>query len=301
MEQAKIDYEQLIYDWIQKHYPEGIDIYADYRDGINPETVQKFLSYGNAFDGFWEWLDEAYWETEEDYIHDAFSDMMDDLGIDDEKQYDFKDDYFDFFRDNCYCNLPADHFLKKEFRCNIFIDTGNWDYDCTCEDYGNNYYASLYKNDKISDIQNESSILWLARKQGYNKTKLYNYLYKPNYAKKHPSEFLRSVGQELENVCSHMNILIFAKHFTLEELLRMHTEEGKREPLKISKNTSCGLFDPFNGSGSVLEIELEKDMTIDRRWVEGIHLDDALGGGHRFYGIDDVYGMMDSFWARGDK
>lgn len=295
-----MDYEQLIYDWIQKHYPEGIDIYADYRDEISAETVQELLNAPyDSYTAFWEWLDDAYMETMGDAQHDAFGDMMDDLEIDDEAQYDFKDEFFDYFRDNCPCNEPTDHFLNQSFCCDIFIDSGNWIYDCSCEDYGSNYYASLYKNDRISDIQAESSILWLARKQGYSKLKLYNYLYKQNYAKKHPSKFLRSIDQELANITSNMNVLVFATTFTLEELLHLSTD-GKKEPLKISKTTSCGLFDPFNGGGSVLEIELEKDIVIDRKWVRGIYLDDAIRRASPFcYGIDDVYGMLDSFWKRG--
>lgn len=295
-----MDYEQLIYDWIQKHYPEGIDIYADYRDEISAETVQELLNAPyDSYTAFWEWLDDAYMETMGDAQHDAFGDMMDDLEIDDEAQYDFKDEFFDYFRDNCPCNEPTDHFLNQSFCCDIFIDSGNWIYDCSCEDYGSNYYASLYKNDRISDIQAESSILWLARKQGYSKLKLYNYLYKQNYAKKHPSKFLRSIDQELANITSNMNVLVFATTFTLEELLHLSTD-GKKEPLKISKTTSCGLFDPFNGGGSVLEIELEKDIVIDRKWVRGIYLDDAIRRASPFCcGIDDVYGMLDSFWKRG--
>lgn len=295
-----MDYEQLIYDWIQKHYPKGIEIYADYRDEISAETVQELLNAPyDSYTAFWEWLDEAYLETMDDAQHDAFSDMMDDLEILDEAQYDFKDEFFDYFRDNCPCNPPTDHFLSQSFCCDVFIDSGNWSYDCTCEDYGNNYYATLYKNDKISDIQDESSILWLARKQGYSKLKLYSYIYKRNYAKKHPSKFLRSVNQELANITSNMNTLVFATTFTLEELLRLHTDD-KNEPLKISKTTSCGLFDPFNGGGSVLEIELEKDIVIDRKWVRGIYLDDAIRRASPLcYGIDDVYGMLDSFWERG--
>ena len=283
---------QRINDWIKKYYPTGIDLYADYRDEISPQTAQKILDSKHPEEAFNDYMFEAYDEYAYDEQIAVYKEMLQDLELEED------DAILDAFYDVCYCNYPDDHFLKQEFRCDIFIDTGNWDYDCTCEDFGDNYYAIQYgSNEDISGIQKESSILWLARKQGYSKMKLFNYLNKHNYAKKHPSKFLASVYQEMENITSHMNILVFAKHFTLEELIEL---KENPKPLKLSKNISCGLFDPFNGGGSLLEIELEKDIVVDPKWIEGIYIDNALGKHHQYYGIDDVYGMMDSFWERGD-
>lgn len=70
-----------------------------------------------------------------------------------------------------------------------------------------------------------------------------------------------------------MNALVFLVKMTLEEYFTLRdgidkekkrnesynlSERTGRGCLVLSKDTTCGLYDSWNGSGSVLEIKLEK-------------------------------------------
>lgn len=54
----------------------------------------------------------------------------------------------------------------------------------------------------------------------------------------------------------------------------------------------CGLYDPWSGGGSVLEIELDKDVKLPIKYtifcVEGCKM--------HGYDIDEVYGLIGSCW-----
>ena len=57
--------------------------------------------------------------------------------------------------------------------------------------------------------------------------------------------------------------------------------------LKLSKDTECGLYDKWNGGGSVLEIALEKDVKIPLHFITSIDTDEE---------IQEVYGLCGDCW-----
>lgn len=62
---------------------------------------------------------------------------------------------------------------------------------------------------------------------------------------------------------------------------------------------SCGLFDCWNGGGSIIGIEPEKDIEIHFRCIHRAEIDT----GKSLYGcsIRDVYGFMGAAWKEGMK
>jgi hypothetical protein len=84
-----------------------------------------------------------------------------------------------------------------------------------------------------------------------------------------------------------MNALTFFTKMTLKEFID-YQENPTDLTISIEKN--CGLYDPWNGAGSVLEIELEKPVKIPKKYIE-MHIDGCRG-----YGVDEIYGMCSSFW-----
>lgn len=65
------------------------------------------------------------------------------------------------------------------------------------------------------------------------------------------------------------------------------------EYIVIDKKVECGLFNPWLGGGSVLEIDCEKDIKIPTKaiwkaWIE------VRGGCDSGYTVDEVYGLCRS-------
>ena len=55
----------------------------------------------------------------------------------------------------------------------------------------------------------------------------------------------------------------------------------------------CGLFDPWSGAGSTLDLELEHDVVLPIELVHEITPDVCL---YR-YGVDEVYGLVGMAWG----
>ena len=62
----------------------------------------------------------------------------------------------------------------------------------------------------------------------------------------------------------------------------------------IDKDTETGLFNPWNGSGSCFEIQLERDVKLPVKYIRA-----ALPDGGDGYSVGSVYGMCGSAWKNG--
>ena len=80
------------------------------------------------------------------------------------------------------------------------------------------------------------------------------------------------------------------KHLNISQNPKKRTGKGY---IEISKETNCGLFDIWSGNGSILNIELEKDIKLPFKYIFDVCIDNIMPYG---YGINDVYGLIDSCW-----
>ena len=87
-----------------------------------------------------------------------------------------EDEAMDYFRDYFYVNYPYETFLKQIICCDIFIDSGDYNYDLGCNCIYPHYDGD--SSSKMKDISNECVLVWLAKKQGYTKKDFYNYIRK---------------------------------------------------------------------------------------------------------------------------
>ena len=283
------------------------EIYADYRDEIDGRTVGEILDSDDPDLAFVEKLEEWYGDAEGYYKQEVTKDVKHELekdevvfpnGIDEEE-----DDFIEeFVRDNICCDYPADHFLNQEQYVNIMVDTG----DCNHDFVLNSVYPCWY-GEYGERIDNRAGIVWLAKTQGYTKTQLWKALKDGDMAE--PNGFLESMRVELSNLPSHMSTVTFLVKMTFRQLLtlngalRWRERQGGRkyDPkeypdsgyIVLSKDTMCGLYDPWSGSGSVLEVQLEKDVRLPVKYIWLAIPDEAKGHG---YQIGEVYGMCGSAW-----
>lgn len=280
------------------------EMYADYRDEMTNDTAVDILKADDPRYSLSEKLDEWYSE-QEDGLRSELEKKIGDIlsaddglfpdGLTDEQEDELRDMLYDMV---CF-TAPEDHYLKQEFCVNIMMDTGDGKYD-----YVLNCVYPHYNGRREGVIDNKASLVWLARQQGYTKAQLAKALYDGDV--KDPKGFLESIRQEVANMGSHMATLTFLVKMTLEDLLKLnelvklqdrdgHHYDARENPycgyIVIDKKTETGLHSPWNGGGSCLAIELERDVKLPIKYIRS-----ALPDGGDGYSIENAYDMCSSAW-----
>lgn len=274
------------------------EIYKDYDEQLSCELISQISLSDTPDDEFFQIMNEAYanriFEIEDNML-DLLNNDKDIMEIiqefDDPKEI-LRDVLFDVF----YVKIPTEDYKKQEVCVNILLDTGNLNYDCTCE----NFYPH-YDGQRGDVIMEESSILWLLRQQGYKKSDLNEARFNGT-----DNEFLTSLVNEVGNCSSHMNTLTFLVKMTLQDYMNLlekinaekslnqsyYPKERKgRGKIKINKSVHCGLTDCWQGAGSILDIHLERDVILPIRYIWQAVYDSA-----EKYGVGSVYGLCSSAW-----
>ncbi len=281
------------------------EVYADYRDCVEKDTVIKWCQSEEPRDAFFEdifeWFQESIWECEDEAIK-----TVRDNWVSEEFSYDEHQEFIEeWIKDHLCVEPPCDHYLKQKVCVDIIVDTGDENYDYVSNDVYPHYNA------RIEDVvPKEASILWLIKQQGYKKRQLNKALRHGDYS---GSKLLESIRREVINCSSHMNALTFFVEMTVEELFDLQEaikENGKNDPplekdayrcvwerkgrkkIVIDKDAVCGLYDNWNGAGSVLEISLEKDVVLPMKYIST-----AWPDGGRGWSVANVYGVCSSMWT----
>lgn len=294
--------------WYAKQ-PDGtfrLEINVDYRDEMDGKTAAAICQSSDPALALLEKLKEWYSETEYFYRDELEKEIHKALTAPDGPYPDglgdaVEEDLADIITELAYWVYPEEHFLKQKFYVNIMLDTDDGNYDFTL----NSPYPCWY-GDYSARLDEKSSLLWLARQQGYNKTQLWRALREGDM--RDPKGFLQSCHVECANLPSSMAAMTFLVRMTLADLIALnrcvrlqdrngHFYDATKNPycghITLGKDTMCGLFDPWSGGGSVLEIQLEKDVKIPIRFIWSA-LPDGCGPGH--YDVGEVYGMCASAW-----
>lgn len=274
------------------------EIYCDYYDEFSENTIIKFFNRDNPREAMVEELSDWAIEYNDIWLYEKIQDVLGE-----ECYEEYFDEINEYIQEYVSFYYPEDHF-NKDVCVNIMVDTGDGNYDFTKNNVIN--YCSYYTEGKL---QPEASITWLAKQQK-KKMKLeksINAWHDDNYEDT-GDKFIDSAIQELENLTCHMSTLTFLVKMPLFQLFELHEAIKKEEDLNdfcnaekrtgtgyivISKNTMCGLFNPWHGGGSLLEIKLDKDVKLPIKYIFS-----AMPDGARTYGYDigDTYGMSESAW-----
>ena len=299
-EEEKTILEDALFDaGVSKGSCMYVELYADYRDELSDSQLKEISKSDEPrwlFCSMMEdaWLDESF-EVKDRVIdevlrNETVSDVIVKYGEDA-----VRDELSEMF----FCELPYKHYLDQTMLVNIVVDTGDMNYDFTCNNIVPQYYGALEHARGISDC---SSIAWLAKQQGIGKRELLRCLSSNTC----PGDFLKSLYIELNNSTSHMNALVFCVRMTVEEYLNLRDAIDKEADLNksyyptkrkgrgyvvIDKHTDCGLYDSWSGSGSMIGIKLESDVKLPIRYIYKAEQDGATG-----YGLGDIYGCGDDLW-----
>lgn len=285
--------------WPEKDCPGTFysEIYADYRDELDEKTAIEILSAEDPMQALqeklWSWYDEAQSDIQNKLISAILTKIPELEAVEDTVR--------EWVYNYCDVRYPMDHYLKQDVYINIEVDTGDANYEFVL-----NHVYPAYDCDSDQRIDDHASILWLAKQQGYTKTQLWKAMVDNEYG---GSKFLESMRQEVLNVSTHMNTLTFLWKTSLEEAIALaelvHYKESVAEPYDASKSpycgyivldkkTPCGLYDSWNGGGSLFEIELDKDVRLPARFIFR-----ALPDGAHGYSIESCYGVCGKFWEGG--
>ena len=307
------------------------EIYVDYRDEISNRMISSICNsveksnheysymYRDAYVlqvDEWEIDQSCYYEPElKKEIEKEFREIDEDHDLAWDK---YEGEIDEWIREYVVWEYPHSYVYGSEVDVTIMIDSGNWNYDCT-RDNVLNWDGTAWNQDDWYP-EKESSLLWLVRQQkkklkmdmvlkAINKNRdlgINEQLPIPN-----DDKFINSCIEEWENLCSSMGTLTFCVRMSIGEFLKLKdwTEEYKRNlkygirtefenkisksKLTIDKSVTCGLYNPWSGGGSLMEIALEKDVVIPLSMIHYAGCDDGKLYG---YGVGEVYGVNRSFW-----
>ncbi|MBQ7818576.1 MAG: hypothetical protein IJ341_02645 [Bacteroidales bacterium] len=265
------------------------DIYADHRDKLEKETIISFFgSDRNPRDLFFEAVSSSYDVSYTEALEDTIGEIKKNWSSTKYPYHLNKDFIEDWIQDHLAIGFPYDHYLSQQVCVNVTVDTG----DANFEFVSNSIFPHYDSNEK-DGIPDEASILWLAKQQGYTKAAL-------KRAMRHPestgSILLKSIRDEVLNCTTHMNALIFLVRMSLGELFTLYERQNMlktRGSIVLSKQSRCGLYDAWSGAGSLMEIDLEKDVVLSLSNVYSIIPD----GCEHNYGVAEVYGVTTDFWT----
>lgn len=300
------------YSWLKRN-ENGVfekEIYLTYDDKLEDSSLAEISNADDAsvtaeekFDG---WLENS-WYYEMDNIEREIENDFDEYTWEE-----YQDEIQEALRENISIIVP-DSVYAQEIPVVIAIDTGDLNTDFTECNVLNWYGTVDLEEGETPTLPNNSPIRYLAKQQG----KLDELEYALTCITRQEddvmteewsgfSRFTKTVIQELQNACSHMNTLIFLGKMELRDYLKIremmlsekelnnsyyYDERKGTKSITIKKNADCGLYDPWSGGGSVLEIELEKDVELPIKaiWDAWIDCRGCKANGHG-YDVYDVYG-----------
>lgn len=274
-----------------------MELTADYRDSLDYSSIAKIIDSDDPEVEFYNLLDEQYSDCIADEYDEFASKIIDHLAEKlnaDPNDEDFRDEISDLVREILLITAPYKHYLSREIKVNIVMDTGDANYEYTIN------------VPEAAGIHEKSGIAWLASTQGYDR----DALFKVWKGEKTESRFLRSMYEEMINYTSSTPCVTFLVKMSLEQLLQLNrlikmqdrngviydaTKKPDCGSFHIGKETMTGLFDIIDGGGSIFEIELEKDIDIPIRFIRSATPDINNCAGIQWC-VGNVYGMCDNAW-----
>lgn len=273
-----------------------LERYVDYRDEFPKETIEKVLKSDYPRDTLWDTVTDWDCQSDDWTYQDGFWSKLTDFC---EENNIIEDEARDYIYETFSWTYP-ESFLNPSFRAVVIINHGDMNYDFSLHNILN--YAS---NDGYCDgLEEKAGLYWLAKQQR-KLTLLKKAINNPD--KKTGDKFVDSCITELENCCSLMNALTFLVEMDLNTAIDIlekqkqaledkvydeyNPQETKGAPLgyiTLDKSTTCGLFDNWYGSGSMLEIECEKDIKLPLHFIDRIDTDKT---------IQSVYGLTSECWG----
>lgn len=288
----------------------GIQIYTDYSDRyLSNYCLRLMFENDEPREVFREMLDERTINYDCEYgKDDVINTVCEKLNTDELALFkEHAEEMKEYINENVYYYFNEEEF-NTDVNVNIMVDCGNGNYDYAKDNVLN--WDGRYSEGKLEE---ESSILWLAKTQNKG-TALKDACKKAfngcEYERK--DKFVESCVQELENLPTCMGTITFLVKMPLFEVFKLlelqkkeYDEKAKYDPrlneskayILLGKETMCGLYNPWNGGGSVMEVQLDKDVRLPVMFAEIC----VEGCKSRGYDVGEVYGLCKDCWKESVK
>lgn len=294
--------EKLVMDYLEENHAwckreDGyyhFEIYVDYHDEIDDSTAQEILRNDSPrntlIEKLWDWYQESEWYIIDNLVDDFKTKidpkLLEDANIIEDGNLDdrmIRDEIMDVV----YVDYPIDWAIGQEFCFNIIVSNGDDNYDFWLNEHIINEDGNVDKNAE------KSGLVWLTKQQGYTLEELTEIL--KNGDVKKPKTFLETVLQEVANGYD-CEALTFCVKMTLGQAIEIkeRMEENSNGSIVLDKKVTCGLFDLWQGGGSLLEIACEKDIEIPFENIWKFYVDESRS--NRYNSIHNVYGVNSSLW-----
>jgi hypothetical protein len=280
--------------------------YVDRDDNLDEHTelIQKCIE-NKSTDVLYEAIDEWYLDSPtysfEYYDSDLISDICRKFEIDEDEADDIFEEFRDEIRDHYY-NVDDSNVLKDLIRnsrpINVRIPLYS-NYDCINSHHFEDGYA--YRESYFGDMVDVLNLNPAKVKKMLLESDVKCYGSFPNYKHREGKELVTysDFWQELQNSCCGANLLVFVGKIDIQDLIDNNFE---LKEVTIPKGNNCGLFSDTYGGGSVIEMELQKDLTIklDVPRKKGLTKHDTFSlliDETNGYSINEVYGVCSEFFG----
>ena len=296
------DIKELVKDYLAENHTwekkeDGnyhFEIYVDYRDEIEDSIAQEILENDyprdTLIERLWDWYQEQEWDIIDNLVDD-FKEKVDPKLLEDANiiaDGNLDDEMIrEEFMDAVYVDYPIDWAESQEFCFNIIVSNGDDNYDFCLNEY------IIDEDGNVDKDAEKSGLVWLAKQQGYTLEELVESLKDEEYV--NPNKFISSLVAEIFNGYG-CEALTFCVKMALGQAiaLKEKMESNPNGSVILNKNVTCGLFDPWQGGGSVLEIACEKDVEIPFKNIWKFYIDKKRS--NRYDSIHNVYGTDSSIW-----
>lgn len=302
MEAVKITFEE-----IKDLLPTRTSLYyVDYNDSLDNHTklIQECIDDKNCdalYEATNEWYEEQPFYAFESLDNELISDICNRFEIEEEEAEEIFEEFRDEIRDHYYDVDDSDvlkDLVRNSNSINIRIPLYS-NYDCINSHYFENGYT--YKESYFGDMVDVLNLNPAKVKKMLLENDVKCYGSFPNYKNRDGKEYVSYADfwQELQNSSCGANLLVFVGKVDIQTLIDNNFE---LKEVTIPRGNNCGLFSDFQGGGSVIEMELQKDFTIklDVPRKKGLTkydsfsllIDEANG-----YSINSVYGVSNEFFG----
>ena len=289
------DYLAENHAWCKKadgNYHFEIDI--DYRDEIEDSIAQEILESNSPRDTLverlWDWYQTDEWDIIDNLVDDFRAktdpELLEDANIIEDGNLD--DDMIrEEFIDIIYIDYPEDWAEDQEFCFNIIVSNGDDNYDFWLNEH------IVDETGEVDENAEKAGLVWLAKQQGYTFEELIEFMKDEEYV--NSNKFISSLVAEIFSGYG-CEALTFCVKMTLGQAiaLKERMKESPNGSIVLDKKVECGLFDPWEGGGSVLEIACEKDVEIPFENIWKFYIDERRS--NRYDSIHNVYGTDSSIW-----
>lgn len=277
------------------------EIFVNYDEELGDRSLAKISRADNSI----EEMDEIFEEWRSNSVDYYYPELIKLLRKEIEDYEDHEEEITEWVQEHVCWYLP-ESIYKQEVNVVIALDTGDAEYDFTKCNILNWYGSAWGYVDIDNPIEDESPIKFIAESQGkLDEVKKMIRFELDEYVKKYDdskfSKFTKSIRRELQNGCSHMLTFVFLLKMPLNEFCELRYQmKEKKGKITIGSETNCGLYNPWSGGGSVLEVELEKDVEVpmDKIWDAWIDCTGCKANGYG-YDVCDVYGIWKGVYDYG--